>query len=89
LPFPQISPQANTEEVVLEAKTYLKKIVKDYPNLVAVHLAGEMTFTVALIRMLQKKHIPVVCSTTERVVLEEKEGKKTMQFSFCRFRAYS
>jgi hypothetical protein len=49
---------------------------------------GEMTFTVALVRMLQKNHIPVVCSTTERVVIEEKDGKKTMQFSFCRFRAY-
>lgn len=88
LPFPQISPQENTEDVVLQAKAYLKKITTDYPTTTAVHLAGEMTFTVALIRMLQKNHISVVCSTTERVVIEEKDGKKTMQFSFCRFRAY-
>ena len=88
LPFPQISPQATTEEVILLAKTYLKKITHDFSVLTAVHLMGEMTFTVALVRMLQKNHIPVVCSTTERVVIEEKDGKKTMQFSFCRFRAY-
>ncbi len=50
---------------------------------------GEMTFVVALVPMLQSAGIEVVCSTTERIVLEEKDGKKTLQFRFCRFRVYS
>jgi predicted secreted protein len=53
-----------------------------------VHLMGEMTFTVALVKMLQKSNIRVVCSTTKRIVLEEKEGVKTAKFQFIQFRDY-
>ena len=88
LAFPQISPQATTQEVADLAKSYLKQIRTEYPNLTAVHLMGEMTFTATLVRLLQKKGILVISSTTERIVLEEKDGKKTAQFLFCQFRTY-
>ncbi|MEO0044658.1 MAG: hypothetical protein RL329_4107, partial [Bacteroidota bacterium] len=86
--FPPISPQATTQEVADLAKSYLKQIMTAYPNLTTVHLMGEMTFTATLVRLLQKKGISVISSTTERIVLEEKDGKKTAQFLFCQFRTY-
>ena len=88
LPFPQIAPMANTAEVKNLAKDYCALILADYPAVSAVHLMGEMTFIVALVRLLKRKNIKVVCSTTERMVLEEQDGKKTMQFVFQQFREY-
>ena len=88
MPFPQINPEATTREVEELAKAYARKIILHTPSVSTVHLMGEMTFIVALIQLLQAEGIPVVCSTTERMVLEEKEGKKTLQFVFCQFRKY-
>lgn len=87
MPFPNVPPDATTEQVCELAKSFLEKI-KNTPSVTAVHLMGEMTFIVALTRLLQLEGIKVVCSTTERIVLEEKDGKKTMQFQFCQFREY-
>ncbi len=72
------------------AKQYAETIGKrqEAKGVLTVHLMGEMTFVVALVGLLQKAGIEVVCSTTERVVLAEHEGKKTMQFRFVQFRAY-
>lgn len=89
MPFPPISPEASTDEVMELAKAYARKVILHTPSVSTVHLMGEMTFVVALISMLQSEGIKVVCSTTERRVLEEKDGKKTMQFVFCRFRSYA
>jgi hypothetical protein len=86
-PFPHINPSATSEEVENLAKKYLDKIKTD-SEVKVVHLMGEMTFVVALVKLLQRRKIPVVSSTTERIVLEEKDGKKTMQFQFCQFRNY-
>jgi hypothetical protein len=46
-----------------------------------------MAFTYALVRRLRAHNIPVVASTSERLV-EERDGKKIVQFNFVRFRAY-
>ena len=89
MPFPQINPEATTDEVVALAKEYARKIILHTPSISTVHLMGEMTFVIALVPMLQAAGIEVVCSTTERIVLEEQAGKKTLQFRFCRFRAYA
>ena len=90
MPFPQIAPSEDTEGVVALAKQYAETIThkQSATNNITVHLMGEMTFVVALVGLLQAAGIAVVCSTTERVVLEEKEGKKTLQFQFVRFREY-
>jgi hypothetical protein len=99
MPFPPISPEATTDEVIELAKTYARKVVLHTPlmptassllseTVSAVHLMGEMTFVVALVRLLLEAGIEVVCSTTQRTVLEESDGKKTTQFAFVQFRAY-
>ena len=87
LPFPAIDPMADTAAVEALAASYLAQI-QQMPAVSAVHLMGEMTFLVALVPMLQRAGIDVVCSTTERSVLEEEAGKKTLQFVFVQFRAY-
>jgi hypothetical protein len=89
--FPNVPPDATTEQVNELAKSFLEKIlqtIKNTPSVTAVHLMGEMTFIVSLTRLLQQANIKVVCSTTERIVLAEIDGKKTMQFQFCQFREY-
>ncbi len=88
MPFPQIAATATTDDVVLLTKKYLSDIKRMDPFVTVVHLMGEMTFVVALVTMLQRIGILVVCSTTERTVLEEKNGIKTAQFVFKQFRAY-
>ena len=85
LPFPQIAPDATTEDVTQLAQTYFEEID---PSVSAVHLMGEMTFVYVLVGLLQRAGIQVVCSTTQRTVLEELDGKKTAQFRFVQFRAY-
>jgi hypothetical protein len=85
LPFPQIAPGATKKEVRKLAKQYLKKIKELEPD--AVHLMGEMTFTFALVTKLKKAGIPCIASTTNRIV-EEKDGKKIVQFQFVQFREY-
>lgn len=86
--FPQISPLENTEGVVVLAKTYCHRILAMNKPLLTVHLMGELSFCFALTKMLQQEGINVVCSTTHRTVLEEKDGKKTMLFKFQQFRPY-
>ncbi|MCX7874623.1 MAG: hypothetical protein N2321_00490 [Melioribacteraceae bacterium] len=89
LPFPLISPKANTKQVTAKAEKYLLKIIDllkssdDKNN--AVHLMGEFTFVFLLGQILKKKKIAVVFSTTNRIV-EEKDGKKIVTFNFVRFR---
>ncbi len=83
--FPQIAPIASKKEVKKLAKVYFEKIQKSTPF--AVHLMGEMTFTYALVKKLKKANIPCIASTTNRIV-EEKDGKKIVQFEFVQFRAY-
>ncbi len=87
LAFPSIEPTATTDEVKKLARNYAKEILAT-PRITAVHLMGEMTFVVALVRLLQKSKMVVVCSTTKRTVVEEKNGLKTAQFNFVQFRTY-
>lgn len=89
LPFPLISPFANSSQVKKKANSYLKKIIElikssdDKNN--AVHLMGEFSFVIFLYELLKKKNITVVVSTTNRMT-EEKDGKKIVTFNFVKFR---
>lgn len=89
--FPNISPNATSNQVKSKAEKYLKKILqilKNSPDKYnAVHLMGEFTFVFHLAIILKKKKIPVIVSTTNRIV-EEKDGKKIVTFNFVRFRDY-
>jgi NADH:ubiquinone oxidoreductase subunit C len=91
IPFPYISPKANTKQVIARATKYYKQILdllKSSPDKNnAVHLMGEFTFVYHLVNMLKKKKVKVLVSTTHRIV-EEKDNKKIVTFDFVRFREY-
>lgn len=85
LQFPNIPSGASTAEVEEMADDYLQQVLEISPS--AVHLQGEFTFVYALVHRLQRLGIPVVASTSERIV-EEREGEKMVRFNFVQFRAY-
>lgn len=85
LPFPNIPSGATTEEVDALAEEYLHKVTEAAPA--AVLLQGEFTFVYALTTRLQAQGVTVVVGTSERNV-EERDGKKIVQFDFVQFRAY-
>ncbi|HHH49520.1 MAG TPA: CRISPR-associated protein [Saprospiraceae bacterium] len=85
MPFPQIPPEATSDDVRILAEEYYIKIRQLDPT--AVHLMGEMTFTFALVTKLKAIGINCIASTTNRFV-QEKDGKKIVQFQFIQFRDY-
>ena len=86
MPFPNIAPEWSDQKIAVLAVEYAQKIIAKQPQ--AVHLMGEMTFTYALVNLLQKASIHCVASTSERIVQEEENNKKTVFFHFIQFRAY-
>lgn len=89
IPFPNIPPDAEWHSVAIMAKEYRKKIQEfGTPKDLTVHLMGEITFVCVLHRLLKNEGYKVVCSTTERKVVEMPDGKKIVQFDFVRFRGY-
>jgi len=86
MPFPNIPSQYSTKEVATLVAEYKEKVLVLAPQ--AVHLMGEMTFTCALVRAIQKEGITCIASTSERTVVDEGDGKKTVIFNFVRFREY-
>ena len=86
LPFPKVDPDLN--EIALDklVKEYYHKILKIRPK--AVHIMGELTFCVALIKKLQDAGISCLASTTHRRTQEISDGTKVSQFEFVRFRHY-
>ena len=88
IPFPTISPEACYEEMEEMTNNIVKNILKKAEKaVVTVHVMGEMTFTYALVNKLKAEGITCVASTTERIA-EEKDGVKTSEFKFVRFREY-
>lgn len=89
LPFPAVPPEASTEEVVKLAESFVEKIRKMLQTKEdAVHIMGELTFVVALVRLLQDNAIRCVASTTVRSVEETEQGVKQSRFQFVKFREY-
>lgn len=85
LPFPQINPNANADEIEQLAEEYETKVRLLNPS--AIHIMGEMTFTYKLVNRLKAIGISCIASTTERTT-EEENGTKTSVFKFVRFRSY-
>lgn len=91
MPFPQIPPGVDTDgirQIVEKYEGHIRKIALENSSL-TVHLMGELTFTHLLVNRLQVAGIPCVASTSERIIIEEANGKKTSQFNFIRFRKYA
>ncbi len=92
LPFPEISPEADSASIEALARHYCKKALdllrpsSDAHN--AVHLMGEMTFSYCLTGLLQQSGVRCVASTTVRKVFNGQNGQKTVSFEFRQFRDY-
>lgn len=93
LPFPEVAPDGAEDYILSLVNEYIEKITAVshlYPltSDITVHVMGEMTFTFAMIFALQQRGIRCIASTTKRVT-EEKNGVKTSEFKFVRFRNYT
>lgn len=90
MPFPMIDETGNETYIYDLADEYLHKIIElSKEKEVTVHLMGELTFTFALLKRLQKNGIMCVASTSKRIVKEEIPGRKDeVIFQFERFRRY-
>jgi hypothetical protein len=100
LPFPNVDPVGDGKYIEMLTAEYLEKIdtlvaeqlknvdtVAEKNGSVVVHIMGEFTFCFAMVTALQKKDICCISSTTERICTE-KNGRRTYEFRFCRFRDY-
>lgn len=86
LPFPAIAPTASLAQIEQLADDYAEKVLASACQ--AVHLMGELTFTVALLKRLQSKNVLCVAATNHRKVVEGPNGQKTVSFRFIQFRPY-
>ena len=90
LPFPNISPDATTDQLLPLIDEYYNRVVAYGDNSrVVVHLMGEMTFTFMLVARLLQANYRCISSTTERIVKNSTAtGEKTVLFQFINFRDY-
>ena len=90
IPFPQVDAKADEIYISKLADEYFQKIlVISKEEDIVVHLMGELTFTFALLKRLQKFGIRCIASTSKRLVQEESPGRKSeVIFQFERFREY-
>ncbi|GMU87667.1 MAG: hypothetical protein AMXMBFR48_29080 [Ignavibacteriales bacterium] len=93
LPFPSVNPAWDEHELKAQAGAYIQQCLTILhgctDNHKAVHIMGEFTFTYAVISGLLKAGVECIASTSERLVTEEGNGKKTVTFRFVRFRKYN
>lgn len=89
MPFPQVSPDATSKEIE-DISTKCVESIMSYTrdNDVTVHVMGEMGLTYSLVSQLKKRGILCVCSTSYRIVEDEGDGKRLVQFQFKKFRDY-
>lgn len=90
IPFPDVDPALDSDEISQLACEYTGKILEYKP--VAVMCQGEMTLSFKVVEMLKSKGILVLaaCSTREvsHETLEDGSVVKTHKFRFVRFRSY-
>lgn len=90
--FPQVPPEMGCDDIVKEAKRFLRKeVFAKYDNSVdlTVHVMGEMTLTYAIVSQLKSCGIRCIASCSERVSSFDPEtGVKSSVFKFEGFREY-
>lgn len=90
IPFPQIYPQADSEEIDILVNEYLEILSKH--DISAIMLQGEYVFTFRLAVKLKAMGMTVLSACTERrtkeIVDETGKTHKTSEFEFVRFREY-
>ncbi len=88
VPFPNIDPKATSREVRDLVEDYIEIALENHGNIKHIHIMGEMTFVHRFVARVLPDGIKCYASTTERTVLEEADGRKTVQFQFIQFRQY-
>ncbi len=89
MPFPLIPPDWKTADVIAKADEMVTDILGKYgAQDLTVHVMGEMTLIVSLILRLQRRHVPCVASTTERIVEQVSLTERKVIFEFVKFREY-
>lgn len=89
LPFPAVDPATDESTIQALAHNYADRVCSmGTPQSVVAHVMGEMTFTYAIVTLLKSIGYRCVASTTERCVVEEQQGQKTVLFNFVQFRDY-
>lgn len=92
IPFPEVDPNGEEKYIENLSSEYLNKILEiknSTSETVVVHLMGELTFSFALLVKLKANGVRCVASTTQRVVMDEGNGRVTKLFRFVRFREYN
>lgn len=89
MPFPQVDPEADDEEISRIADECTRLILDEaVDNDVSVHVMGEMSLTFAIVKRLQDHGIRCVSSTSERISEDLPDGTRKVGFRFRRFREY-
>lgn len=90
LPFPPVSPYADSAAIDTLAEQVSNEILNFHPD--AAIVQGEMTLCYALVSKLKCKGIPVFAATSERKTKTELDAEgntiKTSLFQFASFREY-
>lgn len=89
-PFPNVSPEADTEEIHVLARQVVEEIMKLHPQ--AVMCQGEWTLSYEIIRQLKQRGIYVAAACSKRIVTEKQREdgstEKCSLFRFVQFREY-
>ena len=85
VPFPEVDPTADEDYITSLADTCMKEILKHHPT--AVLCQGEFCLAYQVISRCKALGIPVLAACSKRCV-EEDGNRKTVTFSFARFRRY-
>lgn len=89
MPFPQVAPDATANDIKTLAKAQVASIMKQAEtHTVTVHVMGEMSLIYRIVRMLSERGIRCVCSTSYRVVKDQGDGRRLVEFNFNSFRDY-
>lgn len=89
MPFPQVAPDATADDIKTLAEAQVEAIIKQAEtHTVTVHVMGEMSLIYRIVRMLSERGIRCVCSTSYRVVKDQGDGRRLVEFNFNSFRDY-
>lgn len=86
IPFPNVPPTDNVEDVAAMVKKVLNTIdeIARWQDII-IHVMGEATFLAQMV-LNAPSSATLICSTTERVSVEKEDGTKVSTFTFCKFR---
>ena len=84
--FPNVPPAASTDEVAEIAKSLTAMIVGDYSEAGVAMVQGEFSLTWEMTRRLLALGWTVVVATSDRKVVDNPDGTKTVNFEFVQFR---